>query len=244
VKLANGNSTEVRVECGRCADKNYTETRQSKANVPWGLVEMMDQICQSKCKCNYLHKNKTVPKLPECQDRADDPPFNGPFCSLCGPEYNQPIEIAMFACILGDKKCPGPEARLPEGSNTKDSAGLVPLPHCNKPQRNVCYQGIAVEVAVVVLLDPDACKPPLDAHLVPYQWYDSNPCYDSGFSELEGYDPNFAPVQLWGCGDTCGPNPDNYGECAVLQGRTQGTGMYCIGPPKNLAMARFATTRL
>ena len=242
VKLANGKSTEVRVERGRCADKNYTVPRNSKENVPWAPSEMMDQICQRKCKCNYLNKNKTVPTepgtkipLPECIDAN----YAGPFCSLCGPKYNQPIEIAMFACTWevpwSHEKCPGPEARPPEGSNAKDSVGLVPLPHCNKAKRNVCYQGTAVEVAAVVKLDPDACKPPLDAKLVPYQWYDSNPCYDSGFGELEGYDPDFAPVQLWGCGDTCGPNPNNYGECAVLQGRTQGTGMYCIGPPKKFS---------
>lgn len=241
---------EVRVELGRCADKNYTVPLHNESNVPWAPVAMMDEVCQSECKCNYLNKNKTVPGLPECPDKADGPwainQTSGFFCSLCGPKYNQPVEIAMFGCSLGKYECAGPEDRPPEGSNTKGSVGLVPLPHCTKLGRNVCYQGTAAEVAQVVKLDPFACKPPSDAHLVtskptpthqpgsqPYQH--TNPCYDSGFGELLGHDPIFPKVQLWGCGDTCGPNPENYTECAVLQGRTQGTGMYCIGPPKRFS---------
>ena len=68
----------------------------------------------------------------------------------------------------------------------------------------VCYQGTAADVARVVKRDPFACKPPYEATLVPYQWYDTDPCYDSGFGELLGHDPIFTNVELWGCGDSCG----------------------------------------
>lgn len=128
-------------------------------------------------------------RVPRPPDKVDVP-NTGSFCSLCGPKYNQPVEIAMFGCSLDKYECAGPDARPPEGSDAKGSVGLVPRPHCTKLGRNVCYQGTA-EVAQVVKLDPFACKPPSDAQLVPYQWYYTNPCYDSGFGELLGHDPVF-----------------------------------------------------
>ena len=45
----------------------------------------------------------------------------------------------------------------------------------------MCYQGMAEDLAQVVKLDPFACQPPHEARLVPYQWFDTDPCYDSGF---------------------------------------------------------------
>lgn len=234
---------EVRVELGRCADKNYTQELHPESNVPWAPTRflpgresnntgrnMMDEVCQRKCKCNYLSQNKTVPHLPECSDKVDDPD-TGVFCSLCGPKYNKNVVIALFGCKSGDNKCPGPEPRAPEGSGAKGSVGLVPFLNCTKLGRNVCYQGTEAEVARVVKLDPFACKPGLEARLVPYQWYDTDPCYDSGFGELLGHDPIFPKVELWGCGDTCG-RADKNDECEVLQGTTQGIGSYCVGPER------------
>jgi hypothetical protein len=115
----------VKVETGRCADKNYT----SPATPAWvwstwtpapygGTSVLMDELCQRACKCNYMNLNKTVlcsappcvpPQLPECQDRVDNPPYL--YCSLCGPKWNKPIHIDLFDCKLGDNKCPGPNAR-------------------------------------------------------------------------------------------------------------------------------------
>ena len=172
---------EIRVERGRCADKKYIVPLPSPdigKNVSWAPEGLMDEVCQTKCQCNFENKNKTVPQLPKCIDAN----YAGPYCSLCGPKYNKPIDIAMFACHCPKHvcKCPGPEAR-PPAPTPKGSVGLVPFPNCTKPGGKVCYQGMAEDLAQVVKLDPFACQPPHEARLVPYQWFDTDPCYDSGF---------------------------------------------------------------
>ena len=196
---------EIRVELGRCADKKYVVPlpgAQIGKNVSWAPEELMDELCQTKCKCNFENKNKTVPQLPECVDKPDLP---GQYCSLCGPKYNKPIDIAMFACHCPKNvcKCPGPEAR-PPAPTPKGTVGLVPFPNCTKLGGKVCYQGMAEDLAQVVKLDPFACQPPHEARLVPYDWFDTDPCYDSGFGIPLFPDPVFPKVGLWGCGDTCG----------------------------------------
>ena len=107
----------VNVEVGRCAAKHYTKPAAGPSPVvPWAPEQLIDEVCQRRCKCNYLNQNKTVlcsatpcipPQLPECKDEAAAPGYN--YCSLCGPKYNKPITIDMFECELGDNKCPGPK---------------------------------------------------------------------------------------------------------------------------------------
>ena len=124
----------VNVEVGRCAAKHYTKPAAGPSPVvPWAPEQLIDEVCQRRCKCNYLNQNKTVlcsatpcipPQLPECKDEAAAPGYN--YCSLCGPKYNKPITIDMFECELGDNKCPGPNAR-PDPPTTTGTVGLVPL---------------------------------------------------------------------------------------------------------------------
>ena len=138
-------------------------------------------------------------------------------------------------CVWGYRDDPDGRRGYPKASTPVGSVGLVPHPNCTKPGRGVCYQGVAAEVAKAVKLDPLSCQPPTEARLVPYQWYDTDPCLDSGFGEFKGQDPTFPKVELWGCGAACGlqhRRGDAMLECEALQGRKTGPGTYCIGPPK------------
>ena len=138
------------VELGRCAGKKYTSLATYFPNVKWAPEALMDDVCQRKCSCNYLNQNSTVlcrdgppctpPQLPECKDVPENP--YGPFCSLCGPKYNQDVEVYLYDCELGDNKCPGPDAR-PNPPTPTGTVGLVPLvgapwvQNCTKPGRQV-----------------------------------------------------------------------------------------------------------
>jgi len=100
------------LELGRCADKNYTLVGyEAFETVKWAPAQLMDGVCKKQCMCNFSG-NKTV-SLPKCQDQPDDPKA-GKFCSLCGPKFNEPIEIDMFEC--GDQlTCPGPN-KIPKNT--------------------------------------------------------------------------------------------------------------------------------
>ena len=114
------------LELGRCASKNYTVPGYEPFDrVAWAPHQLMDEVCQKKCMCNFSG-NKTVP-LPPCQDQPDDPKA-GNFCSLCGPKYNKPIEISMFECGNQDESsCPGPNAS--PGNSTSSCVGRCDIPY-------------------------------------------------------------------------------------------------------------------
>ena len=95
------------VELGRCAGKNYTRPDPWDTTIPvvWAPPHLLDGVCRKQCMCSFGSERKTS-TLPKCQDTPDDPKAEK-FCSLCGPKFNQPIEVAMFEC--GTSKCPGPD---------------------------------------------------------------------------------------------------------------------------------------
>ena len=83
------------LEVGRCSDIGYKDFA-AKENGPWVAgKDLMGPICLQQCKCTY---GRT------CKDRPDEPDA-GFFCSLCGPKYNQPIDITLFNgdCRTKDK---------------------------------------------------------------------------------------------------------------------------------------------
>lgn len=54
--------------------------------VSWTDPELMRQTCSVLCYCNW----------PQCPDAPDDPGNQLDFCSLCGPTFNQPIEVELW----------------------------------------------------------------------------------------------------------------------------------------------------
>ena len=94
-----------KLELGRCSDKMYNVVWPSPASVTvdWAPPALMGAICLSKCECNY--RNEYPISKQTCIDEPDKTDDNR-WCSLCGPKFNQPIEINYFAC--GEATCPGP----------------------------------------------------------------------------------------------------------------------------------------
>merc|ERR1711865_1286565 len=105
----------VELELGNCADNHYNISHGSK-KVVWANSALMDPICKAKCHCAFdRSQNKTT--LPGCTDTTTDPTA-GKWCSLCGPTFNQPIEVNLFGCnnFLNPKDCPGPKIWPPPSS--------------------------------------------------------------------------------------------------------------------------------
>ena len=111
IRLYSGDRTDGllmgKLERGRCSAKGYTAVWPGKASesVDWAPPYLMDALCASKCGCNYRNSDPSS-SLPTCVDRPDKPD-EGEWCSLCGPEFNAPIEIDFFACAL-TSSCSGP----------------------------------------------------------------------------------------------------------------------------------------
>lgn len=63
-------------------------TRYQKGfqRVSWTDPELMRQTCSVLCYCNW----------PQWPDAPDDPGNQLDFCSLCGPTFNQPIEVELW----------------------------------------------------------------------------------------------------------------------------------------------------
>ena len=78
-----------KLEVGRCADIGYGASAGS-ASAAWAPSALMVPICKSKCNCDYPYN---------CPDQPDDPQREN-FCSLCGPMFNQDIEIDLFSKTL------------------------------------------------------------------------------------------------------------------------------------------------
>jgi len=58
-------------------------------SVAWTMPNLMRNTCDAVCNCVY----------PACPDVPDAPPDRwgtSRFCSLCGPKYNQPIEVQFW----------------------------------------------------------------------------------------------------------------------------------------------------
>ena len=126
IALFLGKQENIRLELGRCADKNYTvpDVRCScdpkKIQPPFvnecptviwapdritpSFGSVMDQVCQERCKCDYMNNNKTAAarKLPECGDQPA-PGAPSKFCSLCGPTYNSNACISLYTCKQRNK---------------------------------------------------------------------------------------------------------------------------------------------
>ena len=62
-----------------------TRVQRGSQKVSWTDDELMQQTCSILCYCNW----------PQCPDAPDDPDRSD-FCSLCGPTYNQPIEVDFW----------------------------------------------------------------------------------------------------------------------------------------------------
>ena len=111
-----GQTKDFGLELGRCADKNYTVRPERADNVKWAPDELMSGICAKQCNCNFCLRPAPwckAPQLPSCVDEPDDPKA-GKWCSLCGPKYNKPITVNLFACGNPDETtCPGPDAQTP-----------------------------------------------------------------------------------------------------------------------------------
>jgi hypothetical protein len=60
--------------------------QQGSQSVSWTSPDLMKYTCNTLCSCNY----------PSCPD-APDAPKNHRYCSLCGPKFNQPIEVKFWA---------------------------------------------------------------------------------------------------------------------------------------------------
>jgi uncharacterized surface protein with fasciclin (FAS1) repeats len=90
----------VSMEVGRCADlyapggPRWTRPAGTR-KVDWSPAGLMDGICAEKCNCNFRNGNQT--SLPRCIDEPDDPAAMT-WCSLCGPKFNQPIDINLHGC--------------------------------------------------------------------------------------------------------------------------------------------------
>merc|ERR1711865_91935 len=65
---------------------NHDWTKKGSQNVSWTDPELMKRTCFNSCGCNY----------PACSDTRPDVPRNHEYCSLCGPKFNQPIEVQFY----------------------------------------------------------------------------------------------------------------------------------------------------
>lgn len=60
-------------------------TQNGSAVASWTSPDLMRLTCQDKCLCKY-----------PCPDQPDQPFPLHLYCSLCGPKYNQPIEVKLW----------------------------------------------------------------------------------------------------------------------------------------------------
>ena len=76
---------DLKLHQGRCKDHSYSTKLPYNTTAAWAPTKLMSAACDARCKCVY----------PACPDVPDDPNAQR-WCSLCGPKYNAPIEIALW----------------------------------------------------------------------------------------------------------------------------------------------------
>jgi len=88
-----GSALDV-LELGKCEDIGY-HGFPIVNQVTWAPPLLMDGICAQQCQCNFPgQKYPANATLPACTDQPDDPAA-AKWCSLCGPKYNQKINIVF-----------------------------------------------------------------------------------------------------------------------------------------------------
>jgi len=65
--------------------------RLSNGTINWAPTKLMQPICVDLCDCNYGSSDPST----DCTDVPDNP-LAGKWCSLCGPKFNEPINIDCF----------------------------------------------------------------------------------------------------------------------------------------------------
>lgn len=66
-------------------------TQNGSVVASWTSPDLMSSTCQAKCLCKY-----------PCVDQPDEPFPLHRYCSLCGPKYNQPIEVNLWVSTAPD----------------------------------------------------------------------------------------------------------------------------------------------
>ena len=95
---------------GTCADfvqpgaARWTPQGSRTMQAAWAPVGLMTAICAKQCNCAFTpNATETAParsNLSPCTDGPDNPTAMT-WCSLCGPKFNQPIEINLYSCDNG-----------------------------------------------------------------------------------------------------------------------------------------------